>query len=106
MTPRSTYRLQFHAGFRFTDAAALVPYLAALGISHVYASPYLRARAGSTHGYDIVDHESAQPRDRHAAKSTARSSPRCARTGWGTSSTSCPTTWASAATTTPGGSTC
>jgi len=61
VTPRATYRLQFHAGFRFADATALVPYLASLGISHVYASPYLRARAGSTHGYDIVDHASLNP---------------------------------------------
>ncbi len=61
MTPRATYRLQFHAGFRFSDAAALVPYLASLGISHVYASPYLKARAGSTHGYDIVDHNALNP---------------------------------------------
>ncbi len=61
MTPRSTYRLQFHAGFTFNDATALVPYLARLGISHVYASPYLKARAGSTHGYDIVDHSALNP---------------------------------------------
>lgn len=61
MTPRTTYRLQFHAGFRFTDATAIVPYLARLGISHVYASPYLKARAGSTHGYDIVDHAALNP---------------------------------------------
>ncbi len=61
MTPRSTYRLQLHAGFRFADAAGLVPYLAALGVSHVYASPYLKARAGSTHGYDIVDHNQLNP---------------------------------------------
>ena len=61
MTPRATYRLQFHAGFRFTDATALIPYLASLGISHIYASPYLRARAGSTHGYNIVDHGSLNP---------------------------------------------
>jgi (1->4)-alpha-D-glucan 1-alpha-D-glucosylmutase len=61
VTPRATYRLQFHAGFRFTDATALVPYLASLGVSHVYASPYLKARAGSTHGYDIVDHSSLNP---------------------------------------------
>ncbi|MBV9203206.1 MAG: malto-oligosyltrehalose synthase, partial [Alphaproteobacteria bacterium] len=54
--PRATYRLQFHEGFGFEDAAALAPYLARLGISHVYASPYLKARPGSTHGYDIVDH--------------------------------------------------
>jgi (1->4)-alpha-D-glucan 1-alpha-D-glucosylmutase len=56
MIPRATYRLQFHKGFRFADAARLAPYLASLGISHIYASPYLKARSGSTHGYDIVDH--------------------------------------------------
>ena len=61
MTPRATYRLQFQAGFGFAAATALVPYLARLGISHVYASPYLRARAGSEHGYDIVDHSALNP---------------------------------------------
>ncbi len=61
MTPRSTYRLQFHAGFTFRDATAIVPYLASLGISHIYASPYLKARAGSIHGYDIVDHNHLNP---------------------------------------------
>jgi (1->4)-alpha-D-glucan 1-alpha-D-glucosylmutase len=61
MTPRTTYRLQFHAGFRFTDAVALIPYLSRLGITHIYASPYLKARAGSTHGYDIVDHAALNP---------------------------------------------
>ena len=61
VTVRATYRLQFHAGFTFRDATALVPYLARLGISHVYASPYLAARAGSTHGYDIVDHARINP---------------------------------------------
>lgn len=54
--PRCTYRLQFHPGFTFDDAAAAADYLAALGISHVYASPYLQAAPGSTHGYDIVDY--------------------------------------------------
>src|SRR5215470_6701021 len=54
--PLSTYRLQFHAGFRFEDAQRLVGYLHALGISHVYSSPVLQARAGSSHGYDITDH--------------------------------------------------
>ena len=44
-----------------TDAAALAPYLARLGVSHVYASPYLKARPGSTHGYDIVDHDALNP---------------------------------------------
>jgi hypothetical protein len=53
--PVATYRLQFHAGFTFEDARQLVPYLYDLGISHIYASPYLRARSGSTHGYDVVD---------------------------------------------------
>ena len=59
--PRATYRIQFHAGFTFRDAAALAPYLAALGVSHLYASPYLKARPGSTHGYDIVDHGVLNP---------------------------------------------
>jgi len=53
--------LQFHAGFTFNDAAALVPYLHELGVSHVYASPYLRARSGSTHGYDVADPNSLNP---------------------------------------------
>jgi (1->4)-alpha-D-glucan 1-alpha-D-glucosylmutase len=55
MTLRATMRLQLHKGFTFDDAAALVPYLAGLGISHVYASPIMTARAGSTHGYDVTD---------------------------------------------------
>src|SRR6478609_933992 len=54
--PESTYRLQFHAGFTFRDATAVVPYLHDLGITDLYASPYLRARPGSTHGYDVIDH--------------------------------------------------
>jgi (1->4)-alpha-D-glucan 1-alpha-D-glucosylmutase len=53
--PESTYRLQFHAGFTFADATAIVDYLADLGVTHAYASPYLAARAGSTHGYDVID---------------------------------------------------
>jgi (1->4)-alpha-D-glucan 1-alpha-D-glucosylmutase len=59
--PRATYRLQFRKEFGFAAAAELAPYLAALGISHVYASPYLKARLGSTHGYDIVDHNELNP---------------------------------------------
>src|SRR5688572_6556947 len=55
--PESTYRLQLHAGFTFRDALALVPYLHALGITHYYASPFLQARSGSTHGYDITNHQ-------------------------------------------------
>ncbi|HEY1541650.1 MAG TPA: malto-oligosyltrehalose synthase, partial [Xanthobacteraceae bacterium] len=53
--PSATYRLQLTGKFGFRDAARIVPYLASLGISHVYASPILQARAGSTHGYDMVD---------------------------------------------------
>jgi (1->4)-alpha-D-glucan 1-alpha-D-glucosylmutase len=59
--PVATYRLQFHKGFRFKDAEKLVPYLARLGISHLYASPFLKARPGSTHGYDVVDHNAVNP---------------------------------------------
>ncbi len=59
--PTATYRLQFNRTFTFRDAAAIVPYLSALGISHVYASPYLRARPGSLHGYDIIDHNALNP---------------------------------------------
>ena len=61
LPPRATYRVQFGPDFRFTDAEALVPYLADLGISHLYASPYLKARPGSTHGYDITDHNEFNP---------------------------------------------
>lgn len=59
--PRATYRLQFHGGFGFAQAEAALPYLSDLGISHIYASPYLKARPGSSHGYDIVDHGSLNP---------------------------------------------
>lgn len=59
--PRATYRLQLHRGFTFRDALALVPYLAELGISHLYLSPLSEARPGSTHGYDIVNHNRLNP---------------------------------------------
>ncbi|MBV9579471.1 MAG: hypothetical protein JO057_12860, partial [Chloroflexi bacterium] len=59
--PSGTYRLQFHAGFTFKDARRLIPYLHDLGISHIYASPYLRARSGSMHGYDVADPGSLNP---------------------------------------------
>src|SRR6201996_1402353 len=59
--PVATYRLQLTADFNFDAAAAVAPYLKALGISHVYASPFLKARADSTHGYDIVDHTQFNP---------------------------------------------
>ena len=59
--PSATYRLQFHRDFKFRDAEALAPYLQRLGVSHCYASPYLKARSGSRHGYDIVDHNALNP---------------------------------------------
>jgi (1->4)-alpha-D-glucan 1-alpha-D-glucosylmutase len=61
IVPRATYRVQLHGGFRFADATALVPYLDALGVSHLYISPPLRARVGSQHGYDVVDHGMLNP---------------------------------------------
>ena len=54
--PGSTYRLQLRPGFGFDEAAQVADYLSALGVSHVYLSPILQATAGSTHGYDVVDH--------------------------------------------------
>src|SRR5262245_2975948 len=57
----ATYRLQLHKHFTLHDAAAIVPYLADLGVSHIYCSPYLRARAGSTHGYDLCDYGHINP---------------------------------------------
>jgi (1->4)-alpha-D-glucan 1-alpha-D-glucosylmutase len=56
-TPRATYRLQLRPGFGFREAAAAVPYLAALGVSHLYLSPIFEAAEGSQHGYDCVDPE-------------------------------------------------
>ena len=59
--PTSTYRVQFHGGFTFADAAAITDYLDALGISHVYASSYLKAVPGSRHGYDVADPTTLNP---------------------------------------------
>ena len=59
--PLATYRLQLTKDFGFDAAAALAPYLKSVGITHVYASPFLKARPGSTHGYDIVDHDRLNP---------------------------------------------
>ena len=59
--PHSTYRLQLSKDFGFDAAAKLVPYLKTIGISHLYSSPFLKARAGSQHGYDIVDHSALNP---------------------------------------------
>ena len=59
--PIATYRVQLTANFDFDAAASIVPYLNALGITHLYASPFMKARKGSSHGYDIVDHTRINP---------------------------------------------
>ncbi|MBI5383148.1 MAG: malto-oligosyltrehalose synthase [Verrucomicrobia bacterium] len=59
--PRATYRLQFNRSFTLRHATELVPYLRELGVSHVYASPLLKARPGSTHGYDVCDPSQINP---------------------------------------------
>jgi (1->4)-alpha-D-glucan 1-alpha-D-glucosylmutase len=59
--PLATYRLQFNQEFQFADAESLVPYFSRLGVTHVYASPILRARQGSSHGYDVVDPKTINP---------------------------------------------
>lgn len=59
--PRATYRLQFRDGMTFERAAEIVPYLADLGASHLYASPMFTAAPGSTHGYDVADHQALDP---------------------------------------------
>lgn len=59
--PTATYRLQFNAYFRFNDAREIVPYLHRLGISDIYASPYFKAKAGSLHGYDVLDQNTLNP---------------------------------------------
>ncbi|WP_445548644.1 malto-oligosyltrehalose synthase [Frankia sp. CiP1_Cm_nod2] len=59
--PTATYRLQLSMEFSFTDAAVIVPYLATLGVTHLYCSPVLEAVDGSAHGYDVVDHGQISP---------------------------------------------
>ncbi|MCA1456530.1 malto-oligosyltrehalose synthase [Bradyrhizobium sp. BRP22] len=59
--PIATYRLQLTADFDFDAAVEVVPYLKALGITHLYASPFMKARKGSAHGYDVVDHTQFNP---------------------------------------------
>jgi (1->4)-alpha-D-glucan 1-alpha-D-glucosylmutase len=60
-TPRATMRLQFHKGFPFDAAVEIVPYLAALHVSHLYASPIMTAKPGSIHGYDVIDPTQVNP---------------------------------------------
>ncbi|MEA3018609.1 MAG: (1-_4)-alpha-D-glucan 1-alpha-D-glucosylmutase [Actinomycetota bacterium] len=75
LSPAATYRLQLRSEFGFDDAAAIADYLGALGVSHVYASPYLQAVKGSAHGYDVVDHSKVNDElggaDAHARYTTA-----------------------------------
>jgi (1->4)-alpha-D-glucan 1-alpha-D-glucosylmutase len=59
--PTATYRVQFHRGFTFRDATAQIDYWHCLGIDALYASPYLKARPESTHGYDVSDHNALNP---------------------------------------------
>src|SRR5277367_3201784 len=59
--PSATYRLQLNRQFALDDATARVGYFRRLGISHLYLSPILTARAGSMHGYDVVDHGTINP---------------------------------------------
>jgi (1->4)-alpha-D-glucan 1-alpha-D-glucosylmutase len=61
MIPRATYRLQFHKGFPFAAAIPLASYFSQVGISHLYSSPILKSRAGSRHGYDVIDHGIIDP---------------------------------------------
>ena len=61
IAPTATYRLQFRDGMDFAKAATLAPYLVELGISHLYASPVFQAATGSTHGYDVIDHDRFDP---------------------------------------------
>lgn len=59
--PTATYRIQFNSNYKFEAAQKIVPYLAELGVSDLYASPIFKARAGSTHGYDVVDPSQINP---------------------------------------------
>jgi (1->4)-alpha-D-glucan 1-alpha-D-glucosylmutase len=59
--PAATYRLQLQPAFGFAEAAAVVDYLTALGVTHAYLSPILAAAPGSLHGYDVIDHDRINP---------------------------------------------
>ncbi len=77
MIPRATLRLQFHRGFTFADAERHAAWFAALGVSHVYASPIAVARPGSMHGYDVVDPTRINP-ELGGEEGCLRWPPRCA----------------------------
>ena len=90
---RATYRLQLTPDFGFAAAARLIPYLRDLGVSHLYLSPSLQARPGSTHGYDVIDPTristdlGGEDEFRELAQAAQ------ARPAWGSSSTWSPITW-------------
>src|SRR5258708_36077688 len=69
--PSSTYRLQVHGGFPLTAARDIVPYLKRLGLGAVYTSPYFAAEPGSTHGYDVTNHNELNPEAGGAEAHTA-----------------------------------
>jgi len=101
--PLATYRVQLTARFGFDQAAETIPYLQALGISHLYASPFLKARAGSNHGYDVVDYGSLNPEARR--RSGVRTAVQRPRSGGDRLILdSCPTTWLCTTPTMRGGS--
>ncbi|QKW29979.1 malto-oligosyltrehalose synthase [Streptomyces seoulensis] len=77
VVPTATYRLQLQPEFPFAAAAAAVPYLASLGVSHLHLSPVLQAVPGSPHGYDVVDH--ARVRDELGGEEGLRALSRTAR---------------------------
>ncbi|MFI9545584.1 malto-oligosyltrehalose synthase [Streptomyces sp. NPDC052016] len=77
LVPTATYRLQLQPAFPFAAAAATVPYLASLGVSHLHLSPVLEAVPGSLHGYDVVDH--ARVREELGGEAGLRALSRAAR---------------------------
>ena len=105
--PVSTYRLQVHAGVPADRGRATsFPISRGSASAPCYTSPYFTAAPGSTHGYDVCNHNEINPELGGAEAHEAFVAARCARTGCGTSSTSCRITWASARARTPGGTTC
>ncbi len=104
-TPLTTYRLQLHRGFGFAEAAAVADYLADLGITDCYTSPILKARPGSTHGYDICDHNALNPELGGEARATAASSRPSALRASGFCWISRPIIWARTRPRIPGGAT-
>src|SRR6202045_3989291 len=59
--PTATYRLQLNRKFTFNQASEIIPYLASLGISDIYSSPFFRSRPDSDHGYDVTNHNELNP---------------------------------------------